>query len=81
MRRVLTAAEMREADRRCSEDVGIPGAVLMNTAGAAVWASSGPSGASRAAPSRLRTARAAGRGMNRDREWRWAMVTTLLDKG
>ena len=38
MRRVLTAAEMREADRRCIEDVGIPGAVLMNTAGAAVWA-------------------------------------------
>jgi len=27
MRRVLTAAEMREADRRCIEDVGIPGAV------------------------------------------------------
>ncbi|MBM3289067.1 MAG: NAD(P)H-hydrate epimerase [Candidatus Hydrogenedentes bacterium] len=33
----LTAAEMREADRRCIEDIGIPGAVLMNNAGAAVF--------------------------------------------
>ncbi|MCP4640451.1 MAG: NAD(P)H-hydrate epimerase [bacterium] len=35
--RTLTAAQMREADRRCIEEVGIPGAVLMNTAGAAVF--------------------------------------------
>lgn len=33
----LTAAEMREADRRCIEEIGIPGAVLMNNAGAAVY--------------------------------------------
>ncbi len=33
----LTAAQMREADRRCIEDIGIPGAVLMNNAGAAVF--------------------------------------------
>ncbi len=31
--RVVTAAEMREADRRCIEIIGIPGAVLMNNAG------------------------------------------------
>ncbi len=36
--RLLTAAEMREADRRCIEVIGIPGAVLMNNAGAAVYA-------------------------------------------
>lgn len=36
--RYLTAAQMREADRRCIEDLGIPGAVLMNNAGAAVFA-------------------------------------------
>lgn len=35
---VLTAAQMREADRRCIEDLGIPGVVLMNNAGAAVFA-------------------------------------------
>jgi len=35
---VLTAAQMREADRRCIEDIGIPGVVLMNTAGGAVFA-------------------------------------------
>ena len=35
--RYLTAAEMREADRRCIEEIGIPGAVLMNNAGAAVF--------------------------------------------
>ncbi|NIA13088.1 MAG: NAD(P)H-hydrate epimerase [Nitrospiraceae bacterium] len=35
--RTLTAAQMREADRRCIEDIGIPGAVLMNTAGARVF--------------------------------------------
>ncbi len=35
--KMLTAAEMREADRRCIEDIGIPGAVLMNNAGAAVF--------------------------------------------
>ena len=33
----VTTAQMREADRRCIEDLGIPGAVLMNNAGAAVW--------------------------------------------
>lgn len=35
--RYLTAAEMREADRRCIEELGIPGAVLMNNAGRAVF--------------------------------------------
>jgi ADP-dependent NAD(P)H-hydrate dehydratase / NAD(P)H-hydrate epimerase len=35
---VLTAAEMREADRRTIEEVGLPGAVLMENAGAAVAA-------------------------------------------
>ncbi len=34
----LTAAQMREADRRCIEELGIPGAVLMNNAGRAVFA-------------------------------------------
>src|SRR5919109_1182763 len=33
---VLTAAEMREADRRTIEEVGLPGAVLMENAGTAV---------------------------------------------
>lgn len=33
----LTAAQMREADRRCIEEIGIPGAVLMNNAGAALF--------------------------------------------
>ncbi|MBX7255250.1 MAG: NAD(P)H-hydrate epimerase [Candidatus Hydrogenedentes bacterium] len=33
----LTAAQMREADRRSIEELGIPGAVLMNNAGAAVF--------------------------------------------
>src|SRR5512143_615383 len=33
---VLTAAEMREADRATIEGVGLPGAVLMENAGAAV---------------------------------------------
>jgi NAD(P)H-hydrate epimerase len=43
---VLTAAQMREADRRCIEELGIPGAVLMNNAGAAVFReiSGGPVG-------------------------------------
>lgn len=36
MRPVLSAAEMREADRRTIEEVGLPGAVLMENAGAAV---------------------------------------------
>jgi NAD(P)H-hydrate epimerase len=42
----LTAAQMREADRRCIEDIGIPGVVLMNNAGAAVFRhiSGGPVG-------------------------------------
>jgi hydroxyethylthiazole kinase-like uncharacterized protein yjeF len=35
--RHLSAAAMREADRRCIEEIGIPGAVLMNNAGAAVY--------------------------------------------
>ncbi len=35
--KTLTAAAMRKADRRCIEDLGIPGAVLMNNAGAAVF--------------------------------------------
>lgn len=35
--RYLSAREMREADRRCIEDIGIPGAVLMNNAGRAVF--------------------------------------------
>lgn len=33
----VTAAQMREADRRCIEELGIPGAVLMNNAGRAVF--------------------------------------------
>jgi NAD(P)H-hydrate epimerase len=33
---VLTAAQMREADRRTIEEIGLPGAVLMENAGAAV---------------------------------------------
>lgn len=33
----LTAAQMREADRRCIEELGIPGAVLMNNAGTAIY--------------------------------------------
>lgn len=36
MRPVLTAAEMRSADRRTIEDIGIPGVILMENAGAAV---------------------------------------------
>lgn len=42
----LSAAQMREADRRCIEEIGIPGAVLMNNAGAAVFRhiSEGPVG-------------------------------------
>ena len=35
--RTLTTAEMREADRRCIQDIGIPGVVLMNSAGTAVF--------------------------------------------
>jgi NAD(P)H-hydrate epimerase len=44
--RSLTAAQMREADRRCIEELGIPGAVLMNNAGASVFReiASGPVG-------------------------------------
>ena len=38
MRPVLTAAQMRDADRRTTESVGLPGAVLMENAGAAVAA-------------------------------------------
>ena len=34
----LSAAAMREADRRCIEEIGIPGAVLMDHAGKAVFA-------------------------------------------
>jgi NAD(P)H-hydrate epimerase len=35
--KLLTAAQMREADRRAIQELGIPGAVLMNNAGAAVF--------------------------------------------
>lgn len=35
--RILSAAQMREADRRCIEELGIPGVVLMNNAGVAVF--------------------------------------------
>ncbi len=35
--RYLTATQMRETDRRCIEDIGIPGVVLMNNAGTAVF--------------------------------------------
>ena len=34
--KALSVAQIREADRRCVEDLGIPGAVLMNAAGTAV---------------------------------------------
>lgn len=34
----LTTAQIREADRRCIEEIGIPGVVLMNNAGRAVFA-------------------------------------------
>ena len=33
----LSVAQIREADRRCIEELGIPGAVLMDNAGAAVF--------------------------------------------
>ena len=33
----LSVAQMREADRRCIQDLGIPGPVLMNSAGTAVF--------------------------------------------
>ena len=33
----VTAAQMREADRRAIEELGIPSLALMNTAGAAVF--------------------------------------------
>ena len=35
--KTLTAAQMREADRRAIDDLGIPGAVLMDNAGRAVF--------------------------------------------
>jgi len=35
--KTLTVAQMREADRRCIQEIGIPGPVLMNNAGAAVF--------------------------------------------
>lgn len=35
--KTLTAAQMREADRRCIQEIGIPGTVLMNNAGKAVY--------------------------------------------
>ena len=34
---VVTAAQMRAADTRCIEEIGIPGPVLMDHAGKAVW--------------------------------------------
>ncbi|MGC8739486.1 MAG: NAD(P)H-hydrate epimerase [Candidatus Hydrogenedens sp.] len=33
----LTVQQMREVDRRCIEEIGIPGVVLMNNAGSAVF--------------------------------------------
>lgn len=44
--KTLSVAQMREADRRCIEEIGIPGPVLMNNAGAAVYREidSGPVG-------------------------------------
>ena len=33
----LTVAQIREADRRCIDEIGIPAAVLMNNAGQAVF--------------------------------------------
>jgi len=36
--RILTSAQMREADRRTIEDIGIPGIVLMENAGRQVVA-------------------------------------------
>ncbi len=35
--KVLSVAQVREADRRCIEELGIPGPVLMNNAGMAVF--------------------------------------------
>lgn len=35
--RYLSSAQMREADRRCIEELGIPGAVLMHHAGEAIF--------------------------------------------
>ncbi|NLV45040.1 MAG: NAD(P)H-hydrate epimerase [Candidatus Hydrogenedentes bacterium] len=35
--KTLTAAQMREADRRCIQEIGIPGVVLMNNAGTAIF--------------------------------------------
>jgi NAD(P)H-hydrate epimerase len=35
--KTLTTSQMREADRRCIEELGIPGVVLMNNAGLAVF--------------------------------------------
>lgn len=35
--KAVSVAQMREADRRCIEELGIPGAVLMENAGAAVY--------------------------------------------
>jgi len=35
--KTLSTAQMREADRRCIEEIGIPGVVLMNNAGLAVF--------------------------------------------
>jgi len=35
--KAVSVAQMREADRRCIEELGLPGAVLMENAGAAVY--------------------------------------------
>ena len=35
--KTLTVAQIHEADRRCIDEIGIPGAVLMNNAGQAVF--------------------------------------------
>lgn len=39
--KAISAAGMREADRRCIEDLGVPGAVLMYNAGSAVFRACG----------------------------------------
>src|SRR5262245_13035004 len=56
---VLTAAEMRAADRRTIEEIGLPGAVLMENAGAAVVDAIG-----RRVPSARRLVVLCGRGNN-----------------
>src|SRR5882724_8022285 len=61
MKRVLTAAEMREVDRLTTERYGIPGLVLMENAGTAVTKVISDSYGD---PSRLRVLVISGRGNN-----------------